>query len=64
MPTPEENKIYEQMEADPEPPDEDDPAYKLEQFKILKERGRKPSDIWNEPEFAAEYAAWLIDNSD
>jgi len=62
MTTPEERNIYEQMGADPEVQDENDPAYKLEQFQLLKERGRKPSDIWNEPQFAAEYAEWLKTN--
>jgi hypothetical protein len=62
MPTSGENKIYEAMGADPEPHDENDPAYKLEQFQILKGRGKKPEDIWNEPEFAKEYGEWLAKN--
>ena len=64
MTTPEEQKIYEQMGADPEPHDENEPSYKLEQFKLLKVRGRKPSDIWNDPKFAKKYANWLEKNPD
>jgi hypothetical protein len=62
MPTPEENKIYEDMGRDPEPHDENDPAYKLEMFQIMKGRGKKPEDVWNDPEFAKEYREWLAKN--
>ena len=64
MTTPKEQKIYEEMSADPEPHDESDPAYKLEQFQIMKLRGRKPEDVWNDPEFAEEYREWLKNDSD
>jgi len=64
MTTPEEDKFYEAMDADPEPRDENDPAAKLEQFELLKSMGDKPEDIWNDPEFAEEYRAWLLTQND
>ncbi len=44
---------------DPEPGDENDPAYKLEMFETFKEMGWKPEDLTGDPKYAAEYAVWL-----
>jgi hypothetical protein len=57
-------KIYEEMGADPEPRDENDPIVKQEQFELMKAMGDKSEDVWNDPELAAEYKAWLEANPD
>jgi hypothetical protein len=64
MTTPEEQRIYEAMGADPELRDENDPTVKREQFELMKAMGDKPEDIWNDPEFAEEYRAWLLTQKD
>ena len=55
--------IIEQMFDDPEPPDEDDPEFKLEMFEIHKHRGLKPDELRGAtPEHRQEYAEWLKAN--
>lgn len=50
------------MFDDPELPDENDPAYKLELFETLRAIGHKPERVQNDPVFAKEYAEWLKDH--
>ena len=50
----------EDMFADPEPLDENDPAVLEEMFELHKHLGLKPADLRGAPqEFRAKYGAWL-----
>ena len=50
----------EDMIAEPEPPDDNDPELQEEAFKIHKSMGAKPEDLNGRiTELRAKYAAWL-----
>ena len=44
---------------DPEPGDENDPEYQVEQFELYKSLGWTPEDIRTDDVYKAAYAAWL-----
>ena len=44
---------------DPEPKDENDPAYKEEMFQTFKSMRLKPEELTQDTEWAAEYGEWL-----
>ena len=50
--------MFDNYRDDPEPGDESDPAYKEELFETYKFMGLAP-DMFPDPEYRAEYAAWL-----
>jgi hypothetical protein len=53
----------EDMFADPEPLDEDDPEMKVEMFELHQSSGDRPEDLVGaSPEFRKEYAEWLAKN--
>ena len=46
--------------SDPEPPDEDDPEFKEQMFRLHQDMGCKPEDLVGAtPETREEYAKWL-----
>jgi hypothetical protein len=50
--------MFDNYRDDPEPGDESDPAYKEELFETYRFMGWAP-DMFPDPEYRAEYAAWL-----
>jgi len=44
---------------DPEPGDENDPAYREEMFETFKSMGLTPDEIRTDDKFKADYADWL-----
>jgi hypothetical protein len=44
--------------SDPEPPDENDPAFQQEVFEMCRARGWRPEDL-RDKAFARTYAEWL-----
>jgi hypothetical protein len=44
---------------DPEPPDENDPEFRLEIWDLFHCLGVSPNDI-RDPEYAEAYAKWLL----
>jgi len=46
------------FDADPEPPNENDPEFREEIFEMLRRRGTKPEDLRNRKD-AKQYAEWL-----